>query len=226
MDFFISFIDVFLIIVLVGTALHYAHKGFVAGIVHLVGNLLSLFVAWFASSRISPAVFENFFKNGLVDKTRLLIESQGDINLEMLVERFAGFLPDSLKQNILQAAAGLMDTSTPNAALTVVETIIAPLLVPIISVVVFFITFALCRLVVSLLAAVLTTLNHVPILGSMNKLLGFVTGLGAGIINVVILLCAAWAAVIILGGKNPYWNEAILAKSWFYRLFAPYNPFI
>lgn len=218
--------DIVLLVVLISTAMHYAGKGFLAGIVHFIGNLLSLVAAWILSAQISPAVFENFFKNSLVESTRRLLQSQADINVTELVERYAGFLPGSMKQNIIEATAGVLDTSAPDMALLVVEKVITPLLVPIISVVVFFITFALCRLLVSLVSAMLSTVNHIPLLGTVNRWLGFASGIGVGAINVILLLCAAWAAVLILGESNPYWNEAILSKSWFYQLFAPYNPFL
>lgn len=218
--------DLFLLAVLLLSAFYYSRKGFVAGIVHFVGSLVSLVGAWIASSKISPAVFENFFKTGLVNKTRELLESQSDINLEMLVERFAGFLPESIKNNILQSVSGMLDTTTPDAALTIVEKVVAPLLVPIISVVVFFVTFALCRLVVSLLTAMLTNINRVPLLGGVNRLLGFIAGLGAGGINVLLLLCAVWAVGIILGQQSPFISEELLGNSLFYKLLAPYNPFL
>ncbi len=219
-------LDLVLLVVLAGSAFFYARRGFAAGIVQMVGSLISLVTASVAASRISPAVFENFFKNSLVEKTRQMLENQNGADLETLVERFAGFLPDSLKQNIIQAAGGLLDTAAPNAALTVVENVIAPLLVPIISIVVFFVTFALCRLIISLVVAMLTIVNRIPLVGSLNRLLGFVTGLGAGAVNVFILLCAAWALVVIMGGNNSAWNEQMLQQSRFYQLFAPFNPFV
>lgn len=218
--------DGILILVLVFSAWKYSRKGFASGIVRFVGNLLSLFVAWLVSSKISPTVFENFFKTSMVNKTRDFLNTQGNINLEALVERFAGFLPAELKQSILQATSGILDTSTPDVALDIVEMVITPLLVPIISVVVFFVTLAVSRLVVGLVSAMLTGVNKIPLIGSVNQLLGVVVGVATGVIDVIVLLCIAWAAVIILGGDNPYWNETILQQSWFYQLFAPFNPFV
>lgn len=219
-------LDLVLLAVLVGSALYYARKGFAAGLVHLVGNLASLLAAYFASSKVSPAVFENFFKHNLVEKIREAMDVQGTVDLGGLVEKFAGFLPDSLKQSILDAASGALETTAPDAALAIVENVIAPLLVPIISIVVFFVAFAVCRLLVSLLTALLTGLNHVPLLGGVNRLMGLVTGAVAGLINVFLLLCAAWALVVITGGNNEVWSEAMLQQSWFYKAFAPFNPFL
>ena len=217
--------DIVLLVVLVATAIRYAGKGFLAGIVQFVGNLLSLIAAWILSARISPAVFENFFKNSLVESTRELLQSQTDINMTQLVERYAGFLPDSMKQNIIEATSGMLDTSAPDMALVVVEKVITPLLVPVISVVVFFSTVALCKLLVSLISAMLSTVNHIPLLGTVNRWMGFLCGIGVGVVNIIILLCAAWAVVLVLGESNPYWNEAILSNSFFYQFFEPYNPF-
>lgn len=219
-------LDLVLLAVLVSTALYYRKKGFVAGIVHLGGTLISLIGAWLAASTVSPAVFEKFFKEGLVEKIHTAIDGQATVNLADMVERFAGFLPDSLKQSILSAADGVLDGGAPDAALSIVENVIAPLLVPIISIVVFFVCFAICRLLVGLLTAMLTGLNRIPVVGSLNRVLGFVTGAVAGLLNVFILLCAAWAILVITGGNSSWWNEAMLEKSLFYQVFAPLNPFL
>ena len=61
-------IDVALIAVIVVSVFHYARKGFVAGLMDLVGNLASLALAWVVSGKLSPTVFENFFKSGLIER--------------------------------------------------------------------------------------------------------------------------------------------------------------
>ena len=68
-------VDIALIAVVVCTVLYYAHKGFVAGLISLVGNLVSLVLAWIVSGRVSPVVFENFFREaGSTDSKFLLPE--------------------------------------------------------------------------------------------------------------------------------------------------------
>ena len=65
-------IDIIMIVVIVISVFHYARKGFIAGLINLVGNLVALALAWIVSGKLSPAVFENFFKSGVLNPVKLL----------------------------------------------------------------------------------------------------------------------------------------------------------
>ena len=53
-------IDVALIAVIVVSVFHYARKGFVAGLMDLVGNLASLALAWVVSASFRPRCLKTF----------------------------------------------------------------------------------------------------------------------------------------------------------------------
>ena len=111
--------------VIVATVIHYARKGFVAGIVDLVGNLAAIALAWFVSGKVSPTVFENFFKSGLVDKTTQTLQ-QGSFNLESILGGLEGLIPQSLMDGIMESAESVLNSQAPNMAQQVVEQIIRP----------------------------------------------------------------------------------------------------
>ena len=213
-------LDIALIVVIVATVIHYARKGFVAGIIDLVGNLFSIALAWFVSGKVSPTVFENFFKSGLIEKTTQTLQ-QGSFDLESILGGLEGLVPQSMMDSILASADSVLNSQAPNMAQQVVEQIISPLVVPLITVVLFFATFVLCRLVVAFLVAVLTNLNKVPLLGSFNRALGVVAGLVGGVI-----LCMIWAIIVITSNNLPVLNDSALSGSYFYSFFSVYNPFM
>lgn len=220
-------LDIILVLVLLGTVLYYVRRGFVAGLLDLIGNFAALAVAWFASRKLSPGVFENFFKSGLITRTAESLQSQGEVNFDTLFASLSEFLPASLLERLRSATGPLtFDNAAPNIAEQVVENVIAPLIVPIITVVVFFAVFLVCRMVLALLVAVLTNVNRIPLLGGANKLLGVLIGLVGGTINVLLILCLVWAAVVITSGKLPVLNDFELSGSYFYSAFARYNPFL
>lgn len=218
-------LDVILIGVVVATVIHYARKGFVAGIVNLVGNLVAIGLAWLVSGKISPAVFENFFKSGLVEKTTQTIQ-QGSFNLESVLGGLEGLVPQSLMDSILESANSVLNSQAPDMAQQVVEQIISPLVVPLITVVLFFATFLLCRVVIAFLVAVLTNLNKVPLLGGVNRTLGVVVGLVGGVLNALLLLCLIWAVIVITSNNLPVLNDSALSGSYLYSFFSAYNPFM
>ena len=219
-------IDVALIAVIVVSVFHYARKGFVAGLMDLVGNLASLALAWVVSGKLSPTVFENFFKSGLIEQTARTIQQQGGVNLFVILDGLSGILPQKFIDDITASAAGMLDSGAPDIAQQVVEKIIAPLVVPLITVVVFFATFVLCRVVIAFLVTVLTNINKIPLLGGVNRILGVCIGVVAGFINVLLILCLLWAVVVITNGNLPFVNDSSLSGSCFYSFFSAYNPFL
>ncbi len=219
-------LDVILIAVIVLTAFHYKKKGFVAGLLDLVGNLLALLVAWIASDRISPTVFENFFKQGLIEKITQTVQERGTSGLTMLVESFSSILPGGMADEVTRSLQDILGSGAPDLAVRIVDTILTPLIVPMITVVLFFIAFAVCKLVISMLVAVLTNINKIPVIGSVNELLGILVGVAGGLLNVVLLLCLIWAVVAITNNNLPVLNNDMLSGSMMYSLFSKYNPFL
>lgn len=219
-------LDAALIVLVILTMFRYKRRGFVAGIIDLVGNLVSLCFAWVFSGKVSPAVFDNFFKSGLITKTASTIQRQGGVNLESILKDLGGILPQSFIDEIVASAQGLFDSTAPNVAESIVENVVAPLIVPIITVAVFFVTYAVCKLLVTFLVAMLENINKIPLVGGVNRTLGLVTGLIAGVINAVLVLCLLWAVIAITGNNLPVLNEAALSGSYFFGLFFDCNPFL
>ena len=119
----------------------------------------------------------------------------------------------------------MLTGSAPELAEQVVNQVIAPLLTPIIAIVVFFVAFALCKVIVGFVVEVLTNFNRIPILGSVNKLLGFAMGLLAGVVDLYLILCAVWAIIVVTGGSIPWLNQQVLGESIGFSLFGQFNPF-
>ncbi|MEF9865191.1 MAG: CvpA family protein [Oscillospiraceae bacterium] len=219
-------IDIALIAILLFTAYTYMRSGFLASITRLVGNLLSLLGAMLVANKFSPTVFDNFFKSGLINKTAQTITEKGSVYLKEFIENIQAFFPRNFVDDIIVKADALMGSGAPDLAQQIVEQVVAPLMVPVISVVVFFATYAICRFIVAQVSAILTNVNRVPILGGVNKILGFATGVFGGILEIVLVLCAVWAIIAITGGAIPFLNEEVLSGSRLYTLFSEYNPFI
>ena len=217
--------DCIMLALLLLVALLYARRGFAAGLVQFVGNLASLIGALVFSHEASPVLFEKFFRNGFVESIQNTITAEGTVNVQQIIEKYAGFLPAGLKENLNETASLLVDSSAANLAVRLVEEVIAPLLTPIIAIVLFFVAFALCKLLVSLLVAVLTNVNRIPLMGSVNRFFGFLMGLLAGTVDLYLVLCAVWAVIVITGGSIEFLNDQALAGSIAYSAFGRFNPF-
>ena len=217
--------DLVLLALLALVAFAYARRGFAAGLVQFLGNLASLAGALVVSRRASPVLFETFFRGGFVTSIQNTITAEGAVDVQQLIEKYAGFLPAGVKEELIRTAGTLVDSSATGLAARLVEEIIAPLLTPIIAIVIFFVAFALCKLAVALVVAVLTNVNRIPVMGTVNRSLGFVMGLLAGVVDLYLVLCAVWAVIVITGGSIEFLNDQALAQSVAYSAFSRFNPF-
>ena len=210
-------------------ALRYAHKGLLGTVVGLVGNLASVVGAYVFSTRAAPWLFENLMAEGLKKTVQNTLAETGTVDLTGLVESFGSFLPESFRQSVLDGVGGTLSETVAQTAAqtaeTLVTTVIQPLLVPVLSIVLFFVAFALCRMLVSFVVSVLGLVNKIPLLGGVNRALGFVAGIFAGALDLFLILCVVWAVIVITGGNLPWLNDVELAASWSYRLFLRWNPF-
>lgn len=218
--------DILLLVLLAVVALRYMQKGFLAGLIQFLGNLIGLVGAAILSPQVADWVFATFFEGGLTTQIQTTITQQGTVDLAALVDKYAGFLPDAMEQSLVESATELMNSGAPDLAHSLVTELIQPLVTPLITVVVFFVCFAVCKLVISFLAAVLTNLNRVPLVGGVNRFLGFFMGLLAGAMDVFLVVCGVWAVVVITGNNLSWLNQTVLQDSVAFSLFSSFNPFL
>ena len=218
--------DILLLVLLAVVTLRYMQKGFLAGLIQFLGNLLGLVGAALLSPRVADWIFATFFKGGLTTQIQTTISQQGTVDLAALVDKYAGFLPDAMEQSLVQSATDLMNSGAPDLAHSLVTELIQPLVTPLITVVVFFVCFAVCKMLVSFLAAVLTNLNRVPPVGGVNQFFGFFMGLLAGAMDVFLVVCGVWAVVVITGNNLSWLNQTVLQDSVAFSLFSSFNPFM
>ncbi len=218
--------DILMLVVLVAVTLRYMQQGFVAGLIQFLGNLLGLIGAAILSPQVATWIFATFFEGGLTSQIQATLTQQGTVDLAALVDKYAGFLPDAMENSLVESATELMNSGAPDLAHSLATELIQPLVTPLITVVVFFVCFAICKLLVSFLAAVFTNLNRVPLVGGVNRLLGFFMGLLAGVMDVFLVVCGVWAVVVITGNNLSWLNQTVLQDSLAFSLFSSFNPFL
>ena len=114
-----------------------------------------------------------------------------------------------------------------DAALTAIEDYCTQKgIAPVISVVLFFVAFALLRMLVSMLVTVLGLVNRLPVIGTVNRWLGWVTGCVASTMDIYLVLCVVWAVIVITGGNLTVLNDTVMSHSLYYKAFNLFNPFL
>lgn len=222
--------DIICIVALLVLTARYARKGLLATLVQLVGSLFSIVGAQSFAVWASPVVFHDFLAGGFRERIAESLAADGAVDLSGIAEKYAGFLPESFRTPIVEAFERSISAALANNAVvladSIVQNVIEPLLTPVISIVLFFVAFALCRMIVSLLITVLGLVNKLPVLGAVNRGLGWVLGFVTAWVDLFFGMCIVWALIVVTGGGIPWLSEAALGSSVFYRLFNTLNPFL
>ena len=222
--------DIICTVVWLLLAVRYASKGFLASVVQLAGSLLSLTGARAFSGWAAGQVFQNFFAGSFRDQIAASITAGGVVDLSGIAQRYAGFLPESFRASIVEACersiSAVLSDNAVVLADVIVQKVLAPLLTPVISLVLFFVAFALLRMLVSLLVTVLGLVNRLPVVGTVNRWLGWTAGGIASLLDIYLVLCVLWALIVITGGNLTMLNDTVMSSSLYYKVFNVFNPFL
>lgn len=209
---------IFLLVVLLA-ALHGRKQGLLAGLFGLVGAVFGIFGALCVSQQAAAQFYQKVLGQAISQRVETAVEAAGG-DLAAAVEGLT-FLPESLR---LQLGTLLDDTALSLPAQVVA--LLEPLLLPLIQVVIFIVVWLVIRLVFHLVSKLLQGVNHVPLVGGINRSLGLVLGLVNGVLDCWLLSLALWFAASLLQGRLAFLSLGILRQSTVYSLLANANPFL
>ena len=211
-------------------AVRYARKGFLAASVQLGGNVFSLVGARVFSGWAAVEVFQRFLAGSFRTQIAENISAGGVVDLTGIADKYAGFLPESFRASIVAACERSINAVLADNAVvladTIVEKVLQPLLTPVIMLVLFFVFYAVLRLLVSMLVTVLGLVNKLPVIGTVNRGLGWLTGGMTALLDLYLVLCVVWGLVVITGGNLNVLNDTVMHSSLYYKAFNMFNPFL
>lgn len=223
-------IDIALLVIILISAVKCFIDGFATSVVKLAGNIAGLVAAWYLSKRWSPMIFENMFRENIVEKTyKYIQDGTKALNVQELIEQFTGSVPASFVQEFAAKAeevAAQITQPTMETAEKIVDAIVGPAVTVIIMLVIFAIAVAVFTIVASLLAKIFKVINKIPVLGFANRMGGFVVGALTGIIYVILISCVLSIIAIITENSLTFLNIEVLNQSKILSLTGLVNPFI
>ena len=225
-----TIIDIILVVVLVISAVRAYNDGFFTAVIRLIGNLGSLFGAWYVASNYSQLLFDNMLRGSLVTRSYSYLEQTArNIDIETALSQVIGKWPQEFVATVLektQDSLSVLLTPSMDSAVFLVDEFIAPIVVACISVVLFIVCFIAIRVVCTALARLFKTVNKVPLLGFANRLAGGVAGIAIGGIN-IILLSFLFSIIVIITGDGLSWlNSQVISQSQILALTGVINPFL
>lgn len=194
-------------------------KGFLAGLTELIGAVLGVGVAVWASRTLAPPIYEQFVSGSVSEKVEAAVAQSGG-DLAAAVQGM-DFLPAAVRDTLAQLVQGAGDTLPEQ-----ITTALQPILLPFVQVLLFVVLCMVVRWVFRLLVGLLRHVNGVPLLGGVNRLFGLALGLFTGALDCWLLALLLWFLASVTAGSLEFLTFAILDKSVGYTFFSAFNPFL
>lgn len=211
--------DLVFLIVFAFAAVASWRKGFLASLTELIGAVVGVGVAVWASRSLSVPIYEQFVSGSVSEKVETAVAQSGG-DLAAAVQGM-DFLPDTVRDTLAQLVQGA-GSALPEQITTALE----PILLPFVQVLLFVVLCMVVRWVFRLLVGLLRHVNGVPLLGGVNRLLGLVLGLMTGALDCWLLALLLWFVASVTAGSMEFLTLSVLNQSVGYSFFGAFNPFL
>lgn len=225
-------LDIIVIAVLVFSAISYARKGFVYSIVRLVGTVACWVVCSMYARPVATYIYINYLQGRVeeaVAKNLHLFVKPGMDAFAKSLESLATELP-ALISSMFRLKSGeyieqwygyVVSADGSNTALSdvIVDSMVSPIALSILNTLVFLLMFAACSFAVDLLCSLVKGLRHVPVVGSLNFVLGAGLGLVWGILYIYIISAVLWLMIAASGDALSFVHTQDIHQSMLFRWF-------
>lgn len=193
-------------------------RGFVSSLTLLIGSVAGIFGAVFVARSAGPVIYNEYVGASIAEKvSAALAESGGDAAAAV---QGLTFLPQSIRDTLVNTMTEITGEATPH----VIE-VLEPIILPLIQVILFLVVCIAVRWLFRALAWALRGCNAIPLVGSLNRVLGLALGLVSGALNCWLLSLGLWLAGMLANGQVEILSSSVLGQSFIYSLLSGLNPF-
>lgn len=211
--------DLLFLVVFAFAAVASWRKGFLAGLTELIGAVVGVGVAVWASRMMAGPIYDQFLSGSVTEKVETAVAQSGG-DLAAAVQGL-DFLPETVRSTLVQMVQGAGDL-LPDQITTALE----PILLPFVQVLLFVAVCFVVRLIFRLLVSIFRGINGVPLVGGVNRALGLVLGLFTGALDCWLLALLLWFVASVTAGSLEWLTPGVLQQSVGYRFFGAFNPFL
>lgn len=213
------FYEVLLFLVLLLAMGRGFYRGLLASLTDLAGDVGSAVAGAWLGHTFGSAVYRNTIGYAIGERLSNEVHGYGTAIADALEDM--PYLPASLHQTLEQILNEAGEDMVPE----LVEAM-EPLLLPLVQGVIFLVVYVVLRIILKPLARLLTKVNHLPLVGSLNTLLGAVAGLLIGFVDDLILTTVVWVIGGLTGNAFALLSQTAMRQSYMFQFFAMINPFI
>lgn len=177
--------DICLLLIFVLTVAWGAYRGAVRTVLGLVALFLAGFLAVKIGVYLAPEIYDRFFAESISSAIQTNLGSADGENLAYQAEAALSALPESIQNlaaaagidlNAIQAQLASYQYSGADIAQSIEGTVVAPLVTTVCKVFVTIVAFILIYIILRLLICLIDRFFDLPVLGTVNRVLGGVLG--------------------------------------------------
>ena len=200
--------EVGLFLILLLSIGHGLQRGLLSSLVYLLRDLGSALLGGWLADQFGAALYRNTIGLAIGNRLAEEVHEYGGAISDVLDGM--PYLPESLHETLTHILDGAGEDMVPR----LVEAM-EPLLLPFLQGAIFLVVYVM-----------LLKVNHLPLVGPLNTVLGAIVGIGIGLVDDFLLTTAAWLLAGLTGNALPVLSQAIMRRSILVQCFAAFNPFI
>lgn len=221
MDILPFIIDIILIVVFAGCIIDGRKKGFVKMILSVVAAVIALFIAKEYAEPVANWINESFVHGRIVESISRAISDSVGSGAAAIANALPGYIvraAEAIGLSAKEITANLgSNVTSVQAAEQICTAVEGAFIVPAIKIVSFFIIFAIGSAVLNFAASFINGIFKLPLIKSVNKLLGAILGGVKGLIAVLIIGLVFWL-ISSIAPETPFAaaveDSAIIKTAW------------
>ena len=206
-----------------------AHRGFIRSAAHFLGAVISACLAALLGGAVAQWVFDALFRPALVERIGESLANLGNGDTYTAVQGVFSSLPEFVLRALEDAgvtAASVTEALAGQSgqAADLIADSLSPVFVGFLKVLAVIVLFCLFMVVVHILANMLSTVFHLPVLNAVNGLLGGVFGFLLAVVSIWIVLAAVRVFTPMLAADTQAQVETALRQSLIAGMMVHWNP--
>ena len=206
-------------------------RGFLRTLAELFGTAVSFAVAWIYSEPAAQKGYDLLLRDGIEKAVQEGVVQYGMDSLDNVLDKVDGILTtlptvvanairseldaDTVEvwyQNIVRANSG-------NIAKALTDGVVAPIVTAMLQMLAFCLIFMFCGIIMRLLARLLGGVRRIPLIGSVDGVLGAVLGAVKGALYVFFAAAVLWLLIRLSGDALPFVTQSELSQTHLFSVF-------
>ncbi len=224
-------LDVILLAVFAAFVFTAAKKGFMLSLLELIAVIVALALSYQFSPVVAQATYDNVVEQSLIETVELQIDetlnvSSSTAQAELILDAIPDFMVSfassvGIELDEVKSIINTENFSAENLATELVTKVAQPIVVSALTFIFFLLLSAVLLFALKWVAKLLSKIFKLPLIGTVNKVLGGVLGACKGVM--VILFIVTFLKLIFAGGEDEFANA--VNSSYVVGLLDNINPF-